>query len=296
MRETLHIYLHEPWRTAAEAGEVNLFNRMARALPDWRLRFHADSEGERARAAARGFGLFHMHEPTAPTVLCLRRAYAYPFWRIEATNERWNFDVARADFDPATVPEAARFHAAWRQRLLPGVGSRPEGFLFMPLQGILLRRRSFQSMSPVAMIEAVLAADPRPVRATLHPREDYGPRERAALEGLERRYPRFRVEQAPADRLLSGCDAVVTENSSLAFRGCLLAKPAVLFARIDFHHVAAMVHDLGVGGALARAAGPPPAFARYLWWFWMRHAINAGAPDAEARIARRLAEHGWPVP
>ena len=161
MRETLHIYLHEPWRTAAEAGEVNLFNRMARALPDWRLRFHADSEGERARAAARGFGLFHMHEPTAPTVLCLRRAYAYPFWRIEATNERWNFDVARADFDPATVPEAARFHAAWRQRLLPGVGSRPEGFLFMPLQGILLRRRSFQSMSPVAMIEAVLAADPR---------------------------------------------------------------------------------------------------------------------------------------
>lgn len=104
MAKTLHIYLHEPMRTRAEAGEINLFNKMAQALAGWTLRFHEDTKAERQAAPDRGYGLFHMQEPPVPTILCLRRAYHYPFWRIEKTNERWNFDVARAGFDAAQVP------------------------------------------------------------------------------------------------------------------------------------------------------------------------------------------------
>lgn len=111
MPETLHIYLHEPLRSRAETGEINFFNKMAAALPGWTLRYHEDTEAQRLAAPLRGYGLFHMQEPPVSTILCLRRAYHYPFWRIEATNERWHFDVAKAAFDPADVPtdQAERF-------------------------------------------------------------------------------------------------------------------------------------------------------------------------------------------
>ena len=47
---------------------------------------------------------------TADT-LVMRRVYAYPFWAIEASDKRWEWDVARAVFDPETVNghKAARF-------------------------------------------------------------------------------------------------------------------------------------------------------------------------------------------
>ena len=165
----------------------------------------------------------------------------------------------------------------------------------MPLQGHLSRHRSFQSMSPIEMIGATLAGDRRPIFATLHPKETYAEADLQALERLERAFPRFRVSRAGSDRLLAWCDMVVTQNSSLAFRGYLIEKPAVLFAGADFHHIAGSVPRDGLDDAFHLARETAPAFAAYVWWFWVRHAINAGSPDAEQQIRQRLASHGWPV-
>nr|MBP6737453.1 hypothetical protein [Paracoccaceae bacterium] len=67
------------------------------------------------------------------------------------------------------------------------------------------------------------------------------------------------------------------------------------FARIDFHHIAGSVPDLGVDAAFACALGPAPAFARYLFWYFKQNAITAWADDVQERIAENLRRHGWPI-
>ncbi|MDM7931686.1 hypothetical protein [Tabrizicola sp.] len=298
-KRVLHIYLHSPWRQAAEAGEVNLFRRMQAALPDWRLKFHPDTPAERLKAPGRGgYGLFHMQAPNGPRILCLRRAYILPFWRIEAVSERWLFDVAQERFDADTIPkdEADGFVRRWRPKLLGDGASRQDGYVLVPLQGRISEHRSFQEASPLAMLETVLERiATRRVVATLHPKEVYTPAELAALEDLERRFPRFTLVGAQTPALLLGCDAVVTQNSSVALHGFFADKPAVLFAQSDFHHIAGSVPKGGLDAAFAALDAPPPDFARYLCWFFRRQAINGGAPDCEAQIVARFRRHGWQV-
>lgn len=296
MAKTLHIYLEEPMRTRAEAGEINLFNKMAQALAGWNLRYHEDTEAERLAAPGRGYGLFHMHEPPVPTILCLRRTYHYPFWRIERTNERWNFDVARARFDAAQVPpeRVAAFDARWRPRIFRDGPVHRRGFVFMPLQGRLAEQRSFQSQSPLQMIETCCKAWPdRPVRATLHPKETCSAADHQALSALADRFAHFQLVQADAKDLLADCDLVVTQNSAVALTGFFARKPAVLFAGSDFHHIAASVPREGLKSALIPR--PDPDFAAYLFWFFQRQSINAGAANAVEKIRARFAALGFPL-
>ncbi|MFN6980278.1 MAG: hypothetical protein ACK4OP_19255, partial [Gemmobacter sp.] len=141
-------------------------------------------------------------------------------------------------------------------------------------------------------------ADPRPLRVTLHPhpKEPYTDAERRAVERLAARHARVTVETVPSESLLMACDVVVTQNSSTALTGFFAGKPAVLFAGADFHHIAGSVPRDGLDAAFERARGPMPDPALYLYWFLQMRAINAGLPDAEARLRARLAEFGWPVP
>lgn len=298
MSRDLHLYLHSPWRENAVEGKVNLFRRMQAALPDWRFHFHPDTEAERDLAPSRGYGLFHMQAPNAPMILCLRKAYMAPFWRIEAAAERWLFDVAQASFDPVGIsPDEARsFVNRWRPTLVGTAPLRRDGYILAPLQGRIGEQRSFQSMSPLEMLETALERIPgKPVLYTLHPKETYHPAELRALARLEARHPRLRRGTLPSDHLLTGCDAVVTQNSAVALHGFFADKPAVLFAGSDFHHVAGSVWRDGVEAAFATLDAPLPDFARYLCWFFRRQAINGGAPDCEVQIAERLRRHGWPV-
>lgn len=289
----LNLYLPPHLRVDHVAGHRNILSAVIDALPDWTLIDRPEPEG--ALPPHPGFALTHMQEPLGPQTLCLRRSYFYPFWRIEPTNERWAYALVHAA--PGKVPpqRAQNLRARLADRILGGRALTRGGFVFMPLQGRLLDHRSFQSMSPVAMIRATLAQWPGPVLATLHPGETYSAAERQALARIAGGEPRFSLVETPAADLIAACDFVVTQNSSLALHAMIAGKGAVLFAGIDFHHPAGSVPRHGLHRAFAIGANPPADMAAYLWWFLKQTAIDAQAEDAPDQVRAALRRGGWPA-
>lgn len=250
----------------------------------WEVRYAEQA----AEIAGEGYHLVYNRAVEGPFCFSLRRCYLEKYYRIEGTNDRWDWNVAELQFPGK--PGQAWFQRYWAERLFEGLTISRDGYIFMPLQGKLLQRRHFQTASPIEMIRATLAADPkRRIVATLHPREVYSEAELEALRGIAR----FELATGSLP-WLAGCDYVVTENSSLALTGFFAGKPAVLFARIDFHHIAASVHRLGVQGAFEAVPEPQP-YADYLHWFFKKQALCEVGEDRDAKIAARLRAHGWPL-
>lgn len=299
----LRIYLDDEDRKRAKKGEYNIMNRIRAAFESrgFRVDLVRNSAEERAKSATRrGYSLFHMEEPNHDRALTLRRAYFYPFWRIEPTAERWNWTIAKAEFAPDAVdPDAAaQFSAFWRAKILPdaSMDAPRDGTVYVPLQGRLLERRRFQTEAPIDMLRQVLNHEPRrDVICGLHPNEVYLPQELDALKSLVDKSPRLQLSAAPMAQLLQRCDYVATENSSVALAGYFLHKPAVLFAQIDFHHIALSVADMGAADAMKKAPKWTPDFDRYLYWFLKETAISGGSDEAEAQILTAVRSHGWQV-
>jgi hypothetical protein len=287
----------------AMAGRHNFTNRMKSAFEGIgrEVQLAPDTRTERLKTRfMRANSIVHAVQPVDARSLVMRRAYIGAFWRLEPTEERWEFDVAKAEFDPEGVdPDRATvFVERWQQELFgdaPG-RARRAGFVYMPLQGLLLEQRGFQSMAPTQMIDAVCRkVTDRPIVATLHPSFTYSTQERAALDLLKDRHAHFAISKAPMSELLRDCDAVICQNSSVAFSGYFFRKPALLFARIDFHHIASNVTALGVDAAFDHMAANRPAFARYLLWFLKENAIGAGSDQAEDQILSAARRAGWDV-
>ena len=296
---SLCFYLDPDLRESAAAGRHNFLNKIAEVGRAAGLEVRFDDAANAVRSdSSREYAVVHMEPPPHENAVSVRRAYFYPFWSIERTEKRWEFDVAKAAFDPGSVPasEAAAFVRRWRKKWFADRAPGPSGHVYVPLQGRLLDRRSFQSCSPLEMIETVLAHDPaRKVMAGLHPKETYTDSELAALDRLEASHDRLSVQMGGADTLLPGCDYVVTQNSAVGFSGYFLGKPLVLFGQIDFHHIALKAAEMGAADVIRAAPGHRPEFDAYLWWFLQHMAINAGRPEADERIAARLRGFGWPV-
>lgn len=299
----LNIHLDPDLRASAQAGRHNFIAKIEAVMrgAGYDVRYRANSRTERLKSATRrGYSLFHMDPPLHDRALTFRRVYHYPFWAIEQTEKRWHWRVARTRFDPETVPRkrADGFYAQWQTRLFGDAPAQAlaEGYVYIPLQGRLLDHRSFQTCTPLEMIEQVLQHDPaRPVVAALHPKESYTARELDALDALAARHDRLHLETGQMERWLKGCDYVVTQNSAAGFSGYFFGKPLVLFGQIDFAHIARNVSDLGAEQAICTVMDSAPDFAGYTHWFWQKMSINAGRPDAEDRIARRFRQAGWPM-
>lgn len=295
---TLRVYLHGHMLRTARAGTFPAMAALARAVAaqGWRVRFErASAQAHDSPPPPGDYALLHMKQPRHPRTLTLRRAYHYPFWRIEPVAERWRFAVAQARFDPGAVDAetAAAFVRRLRARVLPGPEPLRGDHILVPLQGHLRRTRSFQTMSPVRMLDAVCRTG-RPVVATLHPSETYDAADHAALAALARRHPNLALG-GDTRTALRGCAFVATQNSAVAFDGMILGKPAVLFAQIDFHHAALNVAERGARAALTAAEDARPDLDRYLYWFLKLQAIDAQAADAGARMLDAMRRGGWPV-
>lgn len=298
----VRFYLDPEMRDSAEAGQHNFINRIVGVLKaaGFGVEFLQNSNFERMASAGReGYTLFHMEDPFHDRALTMRRNYYYPFWQIERSAKRWEWEVAKTPFDAGVVPskEAKRFATFWRKRLFSDLPKpSQQGYVYVPLQGRLLQHRSFQTCSPIQMIEEVLLHDPmRSVVATLHPKEVYTEEDLQVLENLTENHPRLSIEMGNMEGLLPGCDYVVSQNSGVVMAGYFLHKPAVLFGQIDFHHIAANVTQLGPQKAIELAPTLTPDYDAYLWWFLQHMSINAGRPEAEDKIAAALRRGGWPV-
>jgi hypothetical protein len=305
--QVLWLYLDPGTLADVAAGRHNFFGRVIAAVTarGWRVELRESTLAERVQAPLRaGYALFHMEEPTHPGALTCRRTYTGAFWHIEAVAARWDWPVARATYrpDPVRREEAREFADRLRRRLgaeagqEAGAGTEPSGaFIYVPLQARLLAQRSFQAASPVEMLRETLARTDLPILATLHPKATYSDEERGALRDLCAASPRLRVQATGSEAALRACKMVVTQNSGLAFHGYAFHKPAVLFARADFHHIAGSVPEVGAEAAFARLDGPPPDFDDYLYWFLQLQAINAGRDDCGDRIVKSLRGHGWKI-
>ncbi len=300
---TVTFYLHPQLRKQAEDGRHNFIALIGKVLTDAGLSVAYDNDDDiaRLRALVRpGRGLFLMDAPVNDRSLTMRKTYLYPFWHIEKQPERWDWPVAQAIFDPATVDttQAAHFQRFWRKRLFGDAAqdARKDGFVYVPLQGRLTVQRSFQQCSPIEMLSTILRHDPaRPVMATLHPSEAYTPEERHALETLMAENDRLYIRTGEPARYLRTCDYIVTQNSGVALQGFFYNKPAILFAKSDFHHIALNVEKIGAQAAFDAVTRHAPDYAAYLYWFMQLQAINAGRPEAQDQIAQVLRGHGWPV-
>ncbi|WP_300518489.1 hypothetical protein [Aliiroseovarius sp.] len=299
----LRVYLDPIPLKQARNGEFGILTRIREALEPrgFRVEWRENSEVERLTSAARrGYALFLMDDPLHGRALTLRKAYYYPYWRIEATGQRWEFEVARKHFDPdETDPvQAQNWASNWRnwlfkQKGLEGVTR--DGPVYLPLQGRLMERRSFQTMSPMEMIRTVQAATDKPILLGLHPGEDYSAAEREAVQKIADADPRVTLQTGGMIEALQCCDYVVTQNSTAALSGFFFHKPAVLFGQIDFHHQMLNVAELGRDRALSEVKSATPAFDQYLHWFIHQNSIKADVPDADQQIITALQKRGWDV-
>ena len=297
-------YLAPKLRGRAKRGRFNFINQINGVLKEegYEIAWRGQNQGELEKSLHRpGYAIFHMKDPFHDRALTVRKVYRYPFWDIVDTGRRWDWPVARAEFapDPNTPrPEIERFYRYWGQRQFGDAPARArrEGYVYVPLQGMLQRHRSFQFCSPLEMLATVLEHDrSRPVVAALHPKEKYDQAELDALDRLAAKHGQLTVRTGGMIELLTGCDYVVTQNSSVGFAGYFFGKPLVLFGRIDFHHIAANVHDLGVAQAMELGPALAPDYAAYVHWFWQVMAINAGLKSSAKRIRDRIAQAGWPL-
>ncbi len=289
--QTLHFYL-PPWLFDRVVQPTTIFARVGQAARTmgWNLVLH----GEDDPPEAGGYHLLFNRPVTRPNCLVLRKCGFEPFFRIEATNDRWDWGVAKADF--ATEKGGEWFRTYWQGELFRGQTIAKGGYAFMPLQGKLLQKRHFQWCSPIDMIKTALKSDPKtPVKATLHPRESYSDAERAALEGLVKTSAgQFALSDQPSLALLAGCDYVVTQNSTLALIGMFAQKLPILFADIDFHHLAGSVPHIGLDRAYTRLHRPRK-WGAYLHWYFKENAMSQRDEDAPQQIIARFKALGWPV-
>ncbi|MEO0905206.1 MAG: hypothetical protein AAFX89_10640, partial [Pseudomonadota bacterium] len=181
MRDPVTFYLPPQLRKQAERGNHNFIGKVSEVLTGAGLKvaFDSDDDLARLRALARpGRGLYLMERPVNARGLVFRKTYIYPFWHIEKDAKRWDWPVAQEVFEPrkADARKAKNFYRLWRKRLFDDAPdyARKDGFVYVPLQGQLLRQRSFQSCSPIEMVKTVLAQEKnRQVVVTLHPSETY---------------------------------------------------------------------------------------------------------------------------
>lgn len=299
----LRIYLEPPTLEAARAGKFGFVKRVAAAFEarGFSVRYEEETPAALiASAALEGYALFLMREPFHPRALSMRRAYYYPYWRIEASAKRWKFQVAKKSFDPSVIDtdQAQEWFVRWRRNLFRNAteSAAPQGLIYVPLQGRLLDHRSFQTMSPVEMITEVQArAGNRRILLGLHPDENYTPKELAALAEIAEKDRRITLKTGGMAEALRACDLVVTENSSAALSAMFFEKPAMLFARTDFHHQMAQVAQLGVDAAWQAVEEATPEYAEYLYWFIHLNAIKADVPAAETNILETCRRFGWTV-
>ncbi len=245
--------------------------------------------------------MFDIDGASGPNSLNFRCVYFQPFWSIEKAGARHQPRLANKAFHAIDIGGglAKTFFKIMQNQHLPADLPSPgvSDYVFVPLQGHLLKRRKWQYADAATMVNAIRRNDPdRRIVLKLHPKITYGPAELALIDTLQND-PKIGLSTAPAHQLLAHCAYVVTQNSAVAFEGILHRKPAILFASTDFHHLFETVkHPADAAKAFARVLEAERPYEKYLFWVLRLNCANAARDNAEADIVEMVNEAGWNLP
>ena len=246
----------------------------------------------------KNYHIFHLGGADGARALNMRKAYFEPFWSIEKPHSRHWGRVAHKTFIPNTVgPGLARpFFKRMQERYIKPDGQISEAtdYAFVPLQGKLCKQRDWQFADLATMVKTIRTQDPdRQIILKPHPRENYT-HEELDLLGQLTLLSKVQTVDAPLQSLLANCAYVVTQNSSVAFEGILFQKPAVLFARADFHHLFPVVKSPeDASTAFSQVRSAQFQFEKYLYWFLQMNCANVSQLSARGKIMEMLYEGGW---
>ena len=116
-----------------------------------------------------------------------------------------------------------------------------------------------------------------------------------ALEVLAAKNSRISLVKGGMEAALQSCDYVVSQNSGVALSGFFYQKPAILFSKIDFHHIAINVSNIGQKAAFEQVLTHNPAYDEFLYWFIKMNAFKADEEDVGDEIIQNVRELGWEV-
>ena len=256
-----------------------------------------------------GDGNLHIVETgfcSGPGWFCAATAYLPGFWHLSDRGVLADSPAREATFDPVQVPWklAKQFDRDLRNRFVSTRVSRyrqeklpteilPEGALAVFLQGPAVYRRHQAFVSAKEMLRAIAqSADGRDVVVKAHPlAKPLGQEVIAAVraEGFD-----LIETHANVHDILASCAATLSVNSAVALEGFLHRKPAILFGRSDFHHLAETVVRLSdLPSTLDRALSRDWDFAKMLYWYFSAHSLQVAAPTFPERLLQLFGKAGF---
>lgn len=241
----------------------------------------------------------------ADNVLNCAVAYFWEFWHLDPKGTKAFSGIGDLAYDAADMPyaRAQHFFAGQKARLVDKRRSKygqkaahtplPEGALAVFLQGDFPRRQGATRFDDLAMLDVVRAhAGDRAILVKPHPLVT-DPFTLAEIGAL--RDDRLTVTDANVHDILASCAVTVSINSTVALEGYLHRKPAILFGRSDFHHIAGRVQvPADFPDAMTVALARKRGYAQYLAWYFLRHCLRLGSPGLEPAIWARFAAAGFP--
>ncbi len=251
--------------------------------------------------------LVHNGDAVGKNALNLAEAYVFPYWQLEADGILGNSAIGRKTYDPTQKsPEAEAFFATLQQRRVAARASRldqPEAVTKLPKNclAVFLQKDSWltdRCSLPHSgdMLQAVAdGAGGRPIVVKHHPR-GANPKDVETLEKLRAAGADITVTEANLHDILRACVASVSISSACSFEGFLHEKPAILFGKSDFLHIA-HAYDPAAGFAttLAEALAQDIDYAAYVHWYLAENCLNPEAEDFIPRLLVRIADLGYDV-
>ncbi len=301
MQKALIFHAAPEMRAHIAGGQHHFANMLAQifAARGYSMRVAGIGRADHLRAKLDcNLHIFDMDGAVGARALNMRPSVLQPFWGIERPASRYQGRMAHKAFAPSTVggglvkPFFEEMQALYLSPDLPEVEGRD--YVLVPLQGQLAKRRPWQYASVPKMVQTIRAQDPRrKIIIKPHPKEAYTPEDKAVVAQLLA-LPNVELREQPIEALIARCAYIVTQNSTAAFEGILHRKPAILFAKSDFHHIFPTIKSpQDAPEAFARAKAKNMLFMKYLYWYLRMNAADIRQADAPAKIKEMLAEAGW---
>ncbi|MFY0662694.1 MAG: hypothetical protein JXR15_19550 [Shimia sp.] len=233
-------------------------------------------------------------------------AYLPPYFHLDAQGVLADSTAAQKIYDEAKVnPVLAQANfLVLQDRLVRKRRSRygpkkditkiPEDCIAVFLQGDNPHRQGTAFCDNETLLRTVAKhAGKRKIVVKAHPMSKQLDDVQLILKLLQEGLPLVATDANVHD-ILQQCAVTVSYNSAVAIEGFLHNKPAILFGRSDFHHVAETVeYPCDFADALHSALTNQSDYAKYLHWYFSQFAVSTEDWDLNERLLKKFESAGF---